>query len=256
MRLHIEADAERGRPALLLVHGMLSSRNHWLPNRSLSDRFRVIRIDLPAHGLSPGPKTGAEATPEALVKAVEAVRDHLQIDRWHICGQSFGAAVTLRYALTFPNRVLAQIFTNANGALRESWELSHEHRNQLQIDSIRREGHVAMRRLPYHPCHAMRFPVDIRETLSRDADAMDVEGMALLLEEATPRLSVRDRLHEMHVPTLLINGLWEKRFQPARKWLSETHPHFEIQDLEGGHSINIECPGGFDAAVTQFLLSQ
>ncbi len=256
MKLHVEADPEQGRPPLLLVHGMLSSRNHWLPNRRLSQRFRVIRIDLPAHGLSPAPRDGTAATPEALVDTIEAVRRRLQISEWYICGQSFGAAVTLRYALTFPDRVLAQVFTNANGALREAWEPSQQRRSQMQIDDVRRDGHVAMRRLPYHPCHARRFPPDMREILSRDADATDIDGIALLLAEAIPRLSVRDRLGELRVPTLLVNGLCEKQFQPTRKWISAAHPHIEIRDLEGGHSINIECPEGFDAAVTQFLSAQ
>jgi len=253
MMLHTDADPEDGRPALLLVHGMLSSRNHWQPNRSLSEEFRVVRIDLPAHGLSPAPKDEADATPAALVQAIEAVRERLQISRWHICGQSFGAALTLRYALTFPDRVIAQVFTNANGALRETWDASQQRRNLSQVDEILQEGHAAMRRMAYHPCHARRFPPDLRETLSRDADATDVQGITLLLEQAMPRLSVRDRLCELRVPTLLVNGLWEKRFQPARTWLSEAHPHIAIEDLQGGHSINIECPGEFDAAVSLFL---
>ncbi len=46
--------------------------------------------------------------------------------------------MTLRYALTFPDRVLAQVFTNANGALREAWKPSHQRRNQMQISDIRR----------------------------------------------------------------------------------------------------------------------
>lgn len=256
MMLHIDADPEQERPALLLVHGMLSSRNHWQPNRSLSERFRVVRVDLPAHGLSIAPESEAGATPEALVQAIEAVRQHLQISRWHICGQSFGAAITLRYTLTFPERVIGQVFTNANGALRKVWDASQQRRNLNQINEILQEGHVAMRRMAYHPCHAKRFPPDLREMLSRDADSTDVNGIALLLAQATPRLSVRDRLGELRVPTLLVNGLWEKRFQPARKWLSEAHPHIAIEDLQGGHSINIECPEEFDAAVSLFLSAQ
>ncbi|WP_107677945.1 alpha/beta fold hydrolase [Agrobacterium sp. LAD9] len=255
MKLYFEADAEQGQPPLLLVHGMLSSRNHWLPNKSLSERFRVVRIDLPAHGLSPPPRDVSGAAPEALVEAIEAVRDQLQIHRWHICGQSFGAALTLRYALTFPDRVIAQVFTNANGALREQWGPLQQDRNLSQITDILREGHAAMRRLPYHPCHAKRFPPALRETLSRDADATDVDGIALLMAEATPRLSVRDRLGELRVATLLINGRWEKQFQPVRIWLSQAHPHIVVRDLDGGHSINIECANGFDAAVTKFLLA-
>lgn len=253
MMLHINADPEDGRPALLLVHGMLSSRNHWLPNLSLSERFRVVAIDLPAHGLSPAPVSDADAKPDALVQAIELVRERLQISRWNICGQSFGAALTLRYALTFPNRVIAQVFTNANGALRDSWDASQQRRNLEQIDDILREEHVAMRRMAYHPCHAKRFPPDLRKLLCQDADATEVSGIAKLLSQAMPHLSVRDRLSELRVPTLLVNGVWEKRFQPARQWISRAHPHIAIEDLQGGHSINIECPDGFNAAVSLFL---
>lgn len=253
MMLHTDADPEGGCPALLLVHGMLSSRNHWQPNLSLSQGFRIVRIDLPAHGLSPAPQDKAHATPQALVQAIETVRERLEISRWYICGQSFGAALTLRYALTFPDRVIAQVFTNANGALRDTWDASQQRRNLNQIDEILREGHPAIRRMTYHPCHAKRFPPDLRELLSQDADGTDVNGIALLLAQATPRLSIRDRLGELRVPTLLVNGVWEKRFQPARKWLSQAHPHIAIEDLQGGHSINIECPDEFNAAVSHFL---
>lgn len=251
--LHIDADPDTGRPPLLLVHGLLSSRNHWSPNRALSDHFRLVRIDLPAHGLSPAPTGRGDASPEALVEAIEAVRERLKIENWHICGQSFGAALTLRYALTFPGRVISQVFTNANGALRETWTPDLENRNQAQIRDIRSNGHAAMRRMAYHPCHAKRFGPDMVETLSRDAEATDVNGIALLLEVATPNLSVRDRLGELRMPTLLVNGLWEKQFQAARDWIGQTHSHIQVCDLEGGHSINIECPDGFNSAVLQFL---
>ncbi|OAP48254.1 hypothetical protein ATB98_20780 [Sinorhizobium saheli] len=187
------------------------------------------------------------------MKAIDEVRERLQIDRWHICGQSFGAALTLRYALTYPKRVLAQIFTNANGALRADWTRINDQRNRASIEDIRRNGHAAMRRMIYHPCHAKRFPPDVRDILSKDADATDAAGIILLLEQATPVLSVRERLGDLRPPTLLINGRWENQFQPARNWLSETHPHIVIIDIEGGHSINIERPQEFDAAVIHFL---
>ncbi|MQW86482.1 alpha/beta fold hydrolase [Sinorhizobium saheli] len=253
MKLYFEADPDCGQPPLLLVHGLLSSRNHWIPNLELAKHFRRVRIDLPAHGLSPTPGEPSAATPEAVVKAIDEVRERLQIDRWHICGQSFGAALTLRYALTYPKRVLAQIFTNANGALRADWTRINDQRNRASIEDIRRNGHAAMRRMIYHPCHAKRFPPDVRDILSKDADATDAAGIILLLEQATPVLSVRERLGDLRPPTLLINGRWENQFQPARNWLSETHPHIVIIDIEGGHSINIERPQEFDAAVIHFL---
>ncbi|MEJ1991843.1 MAG: alpha/beta hydrolase, partial [Maritimibacter sp.] len=68
-----------------------------------------------------------------------------------------------------------------------------------------------------------------------------------------PRLSVRDRLDALSVPTLLINGLYEKKFQPSRDWLAETYPKIAISDLPGGHSVNVECAEAFNTTVETFL---
>ncbi len=52
---------------------------------------------------------------------------------------------------------------------------------------------------------------------------------------------------------MLINGVKERKFQPTRDWLAQTHPAIRIVDLEGGHSVNVESPDGFNAAVRAFL---
>ena len=247
-----DADPESDLPPLLLLHGLLSSRRHWLPNAALSRRFRLIRAELPGHGASPAPLRPEEARPGAIAAALEALRVRLGIARWHICGQSFGAGISLRYALANPDRCLSHVFTNANAALRASWPDEARAGHEALIARIRAEGQAAIRTMPYHPVHARRFPPELRAMLAADIDAVDPQGIALLLQEASPNLSVRNRLSELKVPTLLVNGMRERRFQPLRDWLAEAHPEIAIVDLDGGHSINVECPEGFDAAVCDF----
>lgn len=251
--LHVQADPP-GRPPLLLVHGFLSSRNHWQLN-GLSDAFRCIRVDLPGHGRSPAPDDPALYHPDALVGALEAVRRDLGIDRWFICGQSFGAGLTLRYALSHPDRVTAQCFTNANAALREAWTPDLLAAHESRIASVAQGGHAALRRFPYHPAHARRFPAAIRATLAADADGCDITGILHLMRHAMPRLSVMDRFAQTRVPTLLVNGLRERSFQPARDRAARALPAMAVVDLEGGHSVNIEAPAAFDAALTGFFLT-
>jgi pimeloyl-ACP methyl ester carboxylesterase len=251
--LTYDADPESGLPPLLLVHGLLSSRRHWLPNKALSDYFRVVRVDLPAHGVSPPPTSPMDARPEALVRAVDAVRKALGIEQWYICGQSFGAGLSLRYALDFPGRCIAHVFTNGNAALRAPWSEKERLGREDLAARIMADGHAVIREMPYHPARARRFPPEIRAILAADAEAVDLQGFALLIKEATPRLSVREGLSGLQVPTMLINGLLERRFQAARAWLSETHPDIEIVDLQGGHSINIECPEAFNLALRHFF---
>lgn len=250
--LHFEADPA-GHPPLLLVHGFLSSRNHWLANANLSRHFRLIRVDLPAHGKSPAPSDDLAYTPEAMTFALDRLRQHLGIERWFICGQSFGAGLTLRYALDHPERVIAQAFTNANAALRGAWDDARLAAHQARIDDLRENGRPALRRFAFHPCHARRFPEEIRKQLASDADNCDVEGIIRIMRMGTPRLSVIGRLSETQVPSLLINGLRERAFQPARDLALATLPGLQIADLDGGHSINIEQSEGFDSAVTRFF---
>ena len=105
-------------PYLLLVHGFLSSRAHWLLNlQALGTSFRPVVIELFGHARSPTPDDAAAYSPDAYVEEFEAIRELLGADRWFVCGQSLGAALTLRYSLDHPDRVTAQVFTNSNSAL-------------------------------------------------------------------------------------------------------------------------------------------
>ena len=203
--LAFDADPDTGLPPLLMVHGLMVDRRIWNPNAELSDQFRCIRVDLPAHGQSPVAADSDDTTPTRIVTALDDLRRDLGIARWHVCGQSFGGALVLRYALDFPDQCHKVVFTNANDAL------------------------VA------------------------GADTVDPQGFANLLAGAMPTLSVHHRLGTLHVPTMLVNGVKERKFQPNRDWLAQTHPAIRIVDLEGGHSVNVESPDGFNAAVRAFL---
>lgn len=251
--LAYEAAPDTGLPPLLMVHGLLVSREVWEPNLALSEQFRLIRVDLPGHGQSPAPDRPTQARPDSIIEALDQLRRSLGIARWHLCGQSFGAGIVLGYALTFPEACTGVVFTNANAALRGAeTEDALEARRQL-ITTIRAGGTDALRQLPYHPAHSRRFPPDLRRRLAQRADTIRPETMALLMQEGLPRLSVRRRLGAVSVPTLLVNGRYERKFQPLRDWLAQTHPAIGITDLPGGHAVNVDCPKGFNAAVVEFL---
>lgn len=243
------------RPPLLLIHGMLSSSLHWQPNAALSHHFRLIRVDLPGHGASASPMTPEEARPEAMVAGLERLRQALGIAAWHVCGASFGSGLALRYALDHPAVCQSVSFTNGNSALREVWSAEDLQAQTGLAAHIRTRGAEAVRAMPYHPAHARRFPPALRRALVAAADRVTPEAFALLQQEAIPKLTVRNRLGQMQPPCLLINGIFERRFQPQRDWLAQAHPQIRIVDLPGGHSVNIECAEAFDAALTAFIHS-
>src|SRR6059058_4727521 len=102
-------------PYMLMVHGFLSSRAQWGPNlTALAPVTRPVVLELWGHGRSPAPTDPPRYHPDAYIEAFDQLRTQLGVERWFLCGQSFGAALTLRYALTHPDRVMAQVFTNSS----------------------------------------------------------------------------------------------------------------------------------------------
>ncbi|MBI5505747.1 MAG: alpha/beta hydrolase, partial [Deltaproteobacteria bacterium] len=103
---HWEVCEGRG-PFVLLVHGVLSSRAQWSPNLpALQSVARPVIVELWGHGRSPSPSDAARYDPAAYVREFEKIRETLGAQRWLVCGQSLGGALTLRYALDHPQRLI------------------------------------------------------------------------------------------------------------------------------------------------------
>jgi pimeloyl-ACP methyl ester carboxylesterase len=98
--LYFEVHGNEG-PYLLMVHGILSSKAQWIPNlEELKTFCRPVVIELFGHGRSPAPDDVESYSPDNYVGEFELIRQKLGIEKWFICGQSLGAALTFRYALT------------------------------------------------------------------------------------------------------------------------------------------------------------
>jgi pimeloyl-ACP methyl ester carboxylesterase len=255
--LHVEVHGPAEAVPLLLVHGFLSSRAQWRPNLArLSRTFRVVVAELLGHGRSAAPREPEAYAPQAYHGAFETIREGLGAERWHVCGQSFGAALTLGYSLAHPDRVIAQAFCNSNAAFRDYGAAEDGARTRATAREMREGGLGAIRAQRNHPANAKRFPEAVRRELVADADLIDPEGAALGLEVTLSRACVRERLRGNRTPTLMVNGRWEKKFQPRADWAERNVPRLRRVDLEGGHSINVEQAEGFDAAATAFLTGQ
>lgn len=85
-RLHFDVHGRKG-PYLLLVHGFLSSRAHWILNlEELSAFCRPVVVELLGHARSPAPDDPLAYAPESYVAEFEAIRKILGAERWLVCG--------------------------------------------------------------------------------------------------------------------------------------------------------------------------
>jgi pimeloyl-ACP methyl ester carboxylesterase len=242
-------------PYLLLVHGMLASRAQWLENlQALSKVATPIVTELLGHGRSPSPEDPDAYTPDRYVEEFERLRARLGAERWIVCGQSLGAALTLRYALVHPERVIAQVFTNSNSALAEAgWSEAVRPVMEALARRLEAEGRAALEAMPIHPARSRRMPPEVKRALVEDARLHDPRGVALTGLYTVPGSSVRERVAQNRVPALLVCGAEEERFAPHREFAERTMPRLEVVAARAGHAVNAEAPRVFNDAVAEFL---
>jgi len=102
-------------PAILLIHSSLGDLKDWDPwVEVLRKDYRVIRLDLPAFGLT-GIVPSGNYSIERFLTLIDALMDHLDIQRFAIAGISYGGPVAFRYAGTRVDRVTALILGSSAG---------------------------------------------------------------------------------------------------------------------------------------------
>ncbi|WP_241095068.1 alpha/beta fold hydrolase [Marinicauda algicola] len=102
-------------PALVLVHGFSHSLEAFDPwAERLDEAYRVIRFDLPGHGLSGRPQD-ADYSNAATVEQVGALLDEIAPERFALGGNSLGGLLAWRYAAQNPDRVAALVLVSPGG---------------------------------------------------------------------------------------------------------------------------------------------
>jgi 3-oxoadipate enol-lactonase/4-carboxymuconolactone decarboxylase len=104
--VHYQLAGPAGAPALLLIHSLGASTHVFdAISPRLARRLRVLRYDLPGHGLSSPPEGGRSRTVGELARGALALCDALGIARAHVLGLSLGGQVALELAASTPDRV-------------------------------------------------------------------------------------------------------------------------------------------------------
>jgi 3-oxoadipate enol-lactonase len=103
IKLHYQVKGEG--PDVILIHGITSCLAQWyveiLPQ--LSREYRVTTYDLRGHGLSEMTSGGYDSY--SMASDLDALMNHLGIERAYLVGHSFGGAIALHQALLRPDRV-------------------------------------------------------------------------------------------------------------------------------------------------------
>ncbi len=113
--VHYRDEGNPNGPALVMLHGGFGSLHNWevwVPH--LADKYRLISMDLPAHGLT-GRIKGDVYTRAKMVQLVRELLDALDVERFSLAGHSMGGGVALAYALAFPDQIESIVLVGSEG---------------------------------------------------------------------------------------------------------------------------------------------
>lgn len=111
---YVDTGAVNGGPALVFVHGLGATWQNWLLNiPPFMDSHRVVALDLPGFGLSAMPS--GEISIAGYAKVVDALCDHLGIERTVLVGSSMGGFIGAELGLSFATRLEKLVLVSAAG---------------------------------------------------------------------------------------------------------------------------------------------
>ena len=126
-------------PVIVLLHGFGGDRDHWTRfSNSLTGHFRVIAPDLPGFGES-ARHAGWDYSLGAQRDRVRGFADALDLDQFHLGGNSMGGHLAALYTHRYPHQVLSLALFNNGGInapeMSDMWSAVSRGENPLIISA-------------------------------------------------------------------------------------------------------------------------
>ena len=234
-------------PAMVLIHANPFDHDLWLYQTAhFSTWFKVVAVDIRGYGRSV--KMTEPFTLKDMCDDVVGVMSDLKIERAILGGCSVGSGTALLLALEHANLFDALFLVGGNSGASS--------RFQKRIDGYRADLGS------YHAAHIRDLvaPAFAESRLGAHLLSIFTERGARLKGDAIAQVfaagnstDTTDRLPQMKVPTLVINGEFDHSL-PAGRRTASLIPGAEHRVLPAtGHACCIEDPAGFNRIVLDFL---
>jgi len=207
-RLHVRDSGPKGAPAVLMLHGFGGSLHSWeVWAQALSTSHRVIRFDLPGHGLSE-PDPAGDYTDARSIQLMLALMDQLGVARASIVGHSIGGRIAWTFAARHPERTDRLVLVAPDGFASPGFAYGRATEVPAVLGLMRHVLPKAVLRMNLEPAYAN--PQSLTDELTtRYHDLMLAPGardaMFKRLQQ-TVLTDPRPLLGAINAPTLLVWG--------------------------------------------------
>ncbi len=266
VQVHVRILGE-GEPVFLL-HGSFASLHTWDAwQREMSPYYQTISLDFPGHGLT-GPDSLKRYGVKDYSALVHALAQKLNIEQYHVAGNSMGGAVAMQLATDYPGKVLSLNLIDAAGApavetaTTDSTAQKKTNSGGAWIFQVAR--HPIFSKLLLSCTPKFLFALNMKQVYGDDSkvtDEVTTRYYELMLREGN-RQATLDRLSQprnsniqferLSMPTLILWGAADTWIPLAQgKRLQQVLPSANLVTLDGvGHVPMEESPM---ETVTEYL---
>ncbi len=269
-------------PQLVLLHGFSRSLADWDAAATLlTAGHRVLSVDLPGHGRSPG------ISPWTMPTVVRHLADALDahgVPEAVLVGHSLGGMVAVEYARANPNRARARAAVNLDGFW---WGREYPGADRVGGALLASSGAVAppeyIEEKAVNDSARLGIPAGRAEAAARAAARLLPDGTWQTLPERATALEIRDELHKLGAlgvtawlegadcPLLLVQAGRRLPPVPGMEWfddfstrfgqevsdelavLCRARPTITVSRIDATHAMNLEAPEAVAALVSDFV---
>jgi len=237
---------------LLLIHGFCGSSEYWnkvMPK--LSEKYRVIAIDLPGHGESKGVDSVEEIDQYALV--IKNFLEELKIEKVTMFGHSLGGYITLAFAESYSQYLNGFSLVHSTGfpdseEAKEGRTASAGKIDKGGIDSFI-DGLVPKLFAPDNVETHKQSLADVKKI----GYGTHLQGAKNALNAMKERKDRTEVLANTKLPVLLIAGESDQLI-PADKTFTASGENFKHVVIKGaGHMSMYEAPEQLSKAILSYL---
>lgn len=235
---------------IVLVHGGFVDRRVWSSNLAgLSERRRVIAVDLPGHGRSGVP---AHFSMDVYADAVAAAMDDASVERAVLVGQSMGVAVIHSFSRNYPGRTAGLVCID--GPLRRNF-------NPADFETLRaalkgEEYREVVQAFVSQVIDSSELLTDNHKVLVKEmVDAIPqgtlVGDLDALLDETIWAMN-----DPIEVPVLVLNAEspdWTDDYRKSVDKLVTGQPYEYVTWAGVSHLLMLEKPAELNEAVLAFV---
>ncbi|MDA3816955.1 MAG: alpha/beta fold hydrolase [Prolixibacteraceae bacterium] len=266
MNLFYRIEGE-GEP-LVILHGLYGSSDNWMSiARKLSDKYKVISVDLRNHGASPH---DSSHTYNDMVTDIAWLFHELKLEQAHILGHSMGGKTAIAFAADYPEKTRSLIVADiapTNYLKNPASSLQYDfHKNILEtLQNTELSEFKTRKEIDQHLSEyiTQKFVRQfILKNLHRHKGNYEWKiNVKALLANLSHIISgvdsddFDDRIPILKYPVLFIKGELSGYIdEESEKSIKKMYPEAKIETIEGAsHLLHAEKPEAFIRVVSNFL---